>query len=277
MTRFANIQAALGGEVGRTVLEHWRLAASKHAGTGEYASYLTPEQSIEYPSGGDSLAVAITNNCPHAAVLEDGHGGYHLPSVVNWGGPKVKTTSTGRRYLTIPFRHYSPGSASGGFSTMRERQVMPPAVYRAALRSVRAARDAGQSTAKLRLDLGRFGRPELFRRSANYRHMLQTTPGFPRRLYHRALINESQPGYTWRASKYAGMVRQEQQGSGGASSATYTTFRVMTEDSVGWYIPPFGGYHIAAEARDAAMPAVREILAAAAEQDVADMIQEILY
>lgn len=251
------------GEVAATVRDVWAEVASQYSDTGNYAGYLNASDAIVSPWENDHLAVAVVNRSPHAAVLETGHGGFHLPSVIDWAGsPKVKTAKSGKRYLSIPFRNMTPSKAGAGTSTTHKRREMPEEVYRdarAAFAKDKAARlpDTGQ-----------------YRVSRHYGLMEKQIPTFPKGLRARAEAQEGHPGYTQRAGRYAGMFRSEQKSPSGLSSGVYMTIRTMTEDSVGWYIPPFGGHHIAEQAAAQAIPILRELVAAAATEDVAAMVKQ---
>ena len=58
----------------------------------------------------------------------------------------------------------------------------------------------------------------------------------------------------------------------GTRSSTWMTFRTLTEESVGWFIPSFTGYHFAQRVLELVRDPVRQLVAEAARADVADLI-----
>jgi hypothetical protein len=50
------------------------------------------------------------------------------------------------------------------------------------------------------------------------------------------------------------------------------TFRTITEDSVGWYLPPMPGYQFAARTVEAVRQQVTELVGEAARDDVVDVL-----
>jgi hypothetical protein len=263
---FTHIQAALGGAVPDLILATWQELAGEHVHTGFYNSFLS--FSRMYPYGGDPLSCAVANTAPYAKALEDGRAGFHLPSAIDWGAAQgrgtAKVSKAGRRYLRVPFRHYTPGGAAGGLSSGRGRAMMPASVHRdalTALRGDRTRREARDAAARLAEAGPRLSRP-------------YSLPGFPAALRARALQVEGMPGYTWRSPLYAGMRRREQVNPvTGNTSGVFQTLRTLTEDSVGWYIPPFGGFHFAARTVERVRPMIEEILGEAAREDLVELIQ----
>lgn len=254
------IAAALEGPVPDLIVAVWSELAGEHSDTGRYAAATTFERMIGYQ--GNPLAVAVANTAPHARVLEDGHAGFHLPSTIDWGGPKVKTSKRGVRYLTIPFRHGTPGTQ--GVGAGRARTMMARDVYRNARTLFRdmQASSAAKVRAREQIDAAgtRLSRP-------------YGLPGFPAALRAHALRTEGQPGYTWRARTYEGLTYREQRTPGGRSSGSYFTFRTLTEDSAGWFIPAFPGYHIAANVVERVRDQIRELVGLAARADVVELVQ----
>lgn len=256
------IRAALAGPVADLILAEFQERASEHVGTGFHSSNASFAR--VYPYQGNDLAVAIMNTAPYARILEDGHQGYHLPERINWSGPNVRTSKDGRRYLIIPFRHYTPGSKAGGTSTMRARSQMSKEVYfdaKQALVGNRATPAARAARERLEAAGPRLSRA-------------YSIPTFPTALRRRAELEEGRPGYTHRAGPYAGLTRRVQRTAGGGEQgAGFFTFRALTEDSVGWHIPAFPGYHAAARTVDAVRDDVRELVGDAVRQDVVELVR----
>lgn len=242
----------LGELVPLKVLGQWREVAQTHVATGNYLSLLTPADAIRYPFADDAWAAAVVNTAEYAEVLESGHAGFHLPE--RWGG-EWYVSKAGRRYRFIPFRHNVPLQRGGGATTLRGRRVMPKDIYAAA----RQLPNRGRLT-----ELGDYGK-----QSKSYRYYQQAHEAFPEDLVTRALEQEGQPGYTWRASPWEGMRRTVAPTPGGGHHNQYMTWRTITADSVGWYIPPHSGYGFAQRALDGAAPEIQQLLDEAAATDIA--------
>jgi hypothetical protein len=265
---YTHLRAALEGPVPDLVIAAWQEVASEHVATGEYRNYLTFEKL--FPNvGPTALAVHVANTAPYARVLEDGHAAFHLPSQIDWGAAVSKGTAkiaklTGRRRLTVPFRHYTPGPSSGGLSSARVRSMMSPETYKHALAASRGTAGARE---RLHAQGTRLSRPY---------GAMSLAPGLRGReaatlsmLTVRAQRQEGQPGYTWRARTYEGLKRIEQKNpSTGSHSSSWMTFRTLTEDSVGWFIPAFEGYHFAARVADLVRDPIQQLLGVAAQADV---------
>jgi len=251
------LEHALGGPVPSIILAAWRELAADHVASGAYLAMLTPDLAFHYPYLGDGMAVAVVNPAQYADVIEEGHAGYHLPSV--W--KKWKVGKNGNRFAVIPFNHETPTGLGGGSTTARRRQAMPAAVYKGA---------RGRPGAFSLANRGRLtGAGDHYKQGKSYE-------------YYRGLGFTGMPeaqGYDWKASKYEGLTRFTAETPGGGHHTEYLTFRTITPDSNGWYIPPQPGFHFAARALDAAMPAIADVLdraaAADAERALGDVIGEL--
>lgn len=287
---FTHIRAVLAAQVPDVIVGEWQRVAQAHRATGQYAADVSFQR--VYPYGGSELACAVLNVSPHAEVLERGHGGYHLPSVIDWGAAEgrgtAKRTKEGRRYLTIAFRHYTSGSAAGGISSARARAMMPTTVSRAArtlhglteprpgrdpiaLRSDRERAEAARAAVALRAAGTRLSRP--------YELLAQMFPNAGGRgpsyfdMAQRARHEEGQPGYTWRSRTYEGLrPRVQTNPATGRTSSAYQTLRTLTEDSTGWFVPPMPGRAIAARTVAAVTPIVRTLVADAAREDLVELV-----
>ena len=275
MPELVHLRAVLAGPIPDLIQSTWMDIAAEHAATGEYASHLSFERL--YPYLGDDLKAAVRNHAPHADVLERGHGGFHLPSRIDWGAAIAKGTAhVGKRgvpYLRIAFRHGTPGAATGGIGSGRARTAMPDDVYRDALTALRgdrtrqAARDAAARLAQAGTHLSR-----------PYATMAAGSSGRTAALLHalaaRARTEEGQPGYTWRARTYQGLMRKEQVSpTTGKRSGTYLTVRTLTQDSTGWFIPPAPGFHFAERTAALVRDRVRELVGEAARADVVELVR----
>jgi hypothetical protein len=263
---FTHLRALVTGVIPDLIMSAWVDVAKEHVATGFYSSFLA--FSWIYPWAGNEMATAVANIAPYAHVLEDGHDGYHLPEKIDWGAAEARGTAhrskKGTRYILVPFRHSTPGAASGGITSGRASTMMRPEVYRAALTALRGDRKRKEAiAARKRLDA-----------AGPWMSRAYSLPAYPAALRARAEAQEGQPGYTWRASKYEGLTRKEQVNPHtGTTSGVYMTFRAVTEDSVGWFIPPAPGYHFAAQTAEAIKPELRELVGEAARADVVELIQ----
>jgi hypothetical protein len=183
------------------------------------------------------LQATVTTTVPEAAELERGVGAYHLPSRINWAtSPKARRNTRGRYYLVIPFRHYSAqrGIRAQAGTPAARRAMMPRHVYDVARRL-----GAGESL-----------------------HMPGLAPYVPR------LPQNVRPGYT-PASPYARMQR-----TGTGRGVRYLTFRTITQDSPGWWIPARPPRSVAATEVRESTPNVRPMLEAAARADAQALIAQ---
>lgn len=181
--------------------------------------------------GEDGLSVTVVNTARHAAVIENGHGGFHLPSAIDWSkAAKVKVSKNGVRYLTIPFRHSTPGRAGGGSTRTAMRQMMPDTI----------ATRAKKLEPSFRLEGGGYDWAKQNGRLTMGARAMQ--PTWPSKFLKRDVV-----GYKphWTTGRFEGMVKMVQQGQK-VSSGQYMTFRTLTENSPKWNIPPMAGRHIVA-------------------------------
>lgn len=253
-------------EAGDIIRAAWLEELLDHADTGGTAAFLQDQAALQYPYLGDPMLVAVVNADPNSDRLEDGTAGFHLPS--NIDPAKWKVSKNGKRFLTIPFGHTTPIAAGGGSSGGRRRTAMPRDVYALARRladggrvtvsALSAALEQGDAT-----PLG----AELFKQSKSYTYY--------RAAFGEDAVPEHLPGgYTWAASKYDGLQRRTRETPGGGRHTEYSTFRTITPDSPGWYIPPKPGLHLAERALDAAAPAIEALLDAAAAADFAQAVAD---
>lgn len=258
---YPNIEAALAGPVVDIIRQQWIFLAQPHAATGDYVRSLQNADAAEYPYAGDTLAASVVNTSPHANIVENGHQGFHLPERIRSWPHRNKM---GRGYMVIPFRHFAPGTTS---STGRAvRGAMPQEIYE-------RAKQLG--TEKLR------GLGNLYKQSKSYDYMMganraagaRVPPGLSR-ARSLAMQIDRQPGYTWKASKYEGMQR-EAQITPHANQGVYSTFRVITQDSPGWYIPAQPGLHLAQQTAERVGPLIAPLIAQAAQRDAVTAVASV--
>jgi hypothetical protein len=248
-TRFPHLVAAMQ-QAAALIQERWQAAAAQMLTTpGEreaYASGFATETPpvVATPTG---LSITVTNTAPMARRIEDGTPAFHLPSRIDWGAAKgVRRSKSGRLFLIIPFRHYAAqrGVRAQAATPAARRMMLSRAVYGVAQRLQRgqyltAGPSHGQAV-----------------------HAPGLQPYVPR------TPQNVRPG-TAHAAREERLIR-----STGARRgvATYLTFRTMTSDSPGWWIPAKAPRPIAASVAKAVAPEVRRLLEAAA---VADLVAQV--
>ena len=172
-------------------------------------------------------SVRITNRASNAAVIEEGHGPFHLPSRIKWPTPKTKVSKTGTRYIDVPFRHFAYTSKAEqirkGYHERSKRHMMPKDVYEYAKRLGRT----------VRRNLG----PQ-YDSKGNYVAADQYSKAGRTRLGHRDTLTAM--GVPGLPSIYHGMIR-----TGPVGHTQYLTIRRLTERSRGWNIPAKEGKHVA--------------------------------
>ncbi|MEO8602981.1 MAG: hypothetical protein ABI629_10420 [bacterium] len=255
---FGPAMAAAMIQAGDLIRAAWMEELGDHADTGAAMRSLQDQDALQYPFLSDPMMVAVVSTEPQTDWLEEGRAGFHMPDRIDPG--KWKVTKDGKRYLNIPFRHTSPVKAGGGASGGRMRTQMPADVYalasqledgaRLTVGSLSAALEGGDAT-----PLG----AELFKQGKSY--------SYYREIFGGQVPDHLPGGYTWRAGKFEGLQRNTRETPGGGRHTEYMTFRTITPDSEGWYIPPTPGYHLAAHALDAAAPAIEQLFEAAAASD----------
>lgn len=254
---FLNVNHALSGPIPDLIIAAWQEVSADHRATGLYTSNLSFTRMFPYQ--GNPLTCAVANTTPYAEVLETGHAGFHLPSRIDWGASRsAKVNKKGRHYLRIPFRHMTPGRESEGISSLRMRTAMPREIHRSAVQQFRRSKVA-HFPIRGGEQYGRLSRP--------YRVM-----HVPESLIQRAVREEGHPGYTWRAGKFEGMRRIVQRGASGSTSSQYMTWRTLSEDSVGWWIPAHPGFHFADRVVERIKGPVADIVSAAIANDIANVI-----
>lgn len=211
--------------------DHWMGLAMSELRTSK-DDYIAALREFPPEINGMTGRVFLSNKPRLAGMLEEGRNSWDLRETV-LGGPRTKVSATtGRRYVSVPFRHYTPGhgtfgrvmGAEGATSKLGRsiysaaRKLLPyspgllgqlfeahPDVERSVLRSM------------VRLDPGTGGAEKL-------------------REHHTTDV-------------YAGMVRQVQQ-DGGRKSSHYTTWRTISDRNPDKPAPPESWRHPGLEKRD---------------------------
>ncbi|MGB0972405.1 MAG: hypothetical protein ACPGVG_15810 [Mycobacterium sp.] len=223
-----------------------------------------------------SLVIMVVNTSPHASIVEEGHGAYHLPSVINWGSNKgrIKRTSTGKPYLHIPFRHAAhvpageriEGSSQTGTTLHALKRMMPEHIYK---KAKQLTPRIGQNVGPVRSASGQFqaadkyrwhgDNPAPHRRNLNFRgstpsiqlgsakhghgtgeHNIGFEAHRGARMVGRDPKGRPMVNPAWQANKFHGLFK-----AGPKGHSQYMTIRTVTPDSVGWNIPAQQGRFVA--------------------------------
>lgn len=148
----------------------------------------------------DDFTGEVFTTSPVASIIEDGQSPYDMkPGLL--ASPKAKINKDGKRWITVPFRHGTPGS-----TTM---QAMPKDVHT-------QAKKLGFSRRNNALKAAFTGRKYTWNGSLKENSSGQRSHVAP----------HSGAGYTWKNGQYAGMVKM-----GKKNHAQYLTFRRVSENS----------------------------------------------
>lgn len=163
--------------------------------TGEYVRSI--QDGLRFP---DDLTGEVFTTSPHASLIEDGQDPHDMkPGLL--GSSKAKTGKDGKKYITVPYRHGTPGAV--GIPTM------PPNVYQQAKKLGFSRRDnfikAFFTGRKYTWD------GKLRETSQGQRSHFGSHPG---------------AGYTWKTGQFSGMVKVGKKGH-----SQYLTFRRVSENS----------------------------------------------
>lgn len=148
----------------------------------------------------DDLTGEVFSTSPHSSIVEDGVKPYDMKEKL-LASPKAKTGKDGRKYITVPYRHGTPGTV--GMS------AMPVSVYN-------LANQLGFSRKNGVIKAFFTGRKytwngSLKESSDGQRSHFGSHPG---------------AGYTWKTGQYSGMVKMGKPGH-----SQYLTFRRVSENS----------------------------------------------
>lgn len=272
--------------------------------TGAYLAGLRQPDSFRYPFDGDQFTVGVFNVAPHAAPIEYGHGAFNLAQRIRWGQtPASRLSKSGKWYMVIPFRHFTPARAGGGATPARFRRSMPASVYNIARRlgpGERLTFHPGQIVART----GAITRKAGGRQQMVAMHgigpaggrILEVRASAPRRAAHQTTRELDIGGgrtvkqYPGRAksprSIHAGIEDARAKGmqppspfratssifegmvrTGAAGHTRYMTFRVITPDSQ-WMIPSRPPAMVARRVAEETGPTIRALFERAYKTDV---------
>jgi hypothetical protein len=163
--------------------------------TGEYVRSI--QDGLRFP---EDLTGEVFSTSPHGDIIEDGIKPYDMkPGLL--ASPKAKVNKEGKRWITVPYRHGTPGTSG--------LQSMPKNVYS-------LAKNLGFSRRNNSLKAFFTGRKyewsgRLKETNQGQRSHFGSHPG---------------SGYTWKSGQFSGMVRM-----GGKGHTQYLTFRRVSENS----------------------------------------------
>jgi hypothetical protein len=148
----------------------------------------------------DDLTGEVFSTSPHGSLIEEGINPFDMkPGLLN--SPKAKLTKDGGRYITVPFRHGTPGTVA--------LPAMPESIYGRA----KALSYSRRKNFLMALFTGRKyswgGRLE--KTSEGQRSHTGSHPG---------------AGYTWKSGQFSGMVKM-----GKPNHTQYMTFRRVSSKS----------------------------------------------
>lgn len=208
------VRAALTDVVQRTWIEYASGVTVTYSGGSFVVHVVSGEyvRSIQegFRMDGDQLAGEIFSTSKHGATIEDGVDPYDMKQKL-LSSPKAKTAKDGSRYITIPFRHGTPGA--------KTMQNMPKAVYKDVKQLGFSRRNnalVAQSTGREYSWGGRYKNTSEGQRSK----IIKKESGYGR--------------YTWKTGLFSGMVRV-----GSAKHGQYLTFRRISSksDPNSWMFP----------------------------------------
>jgi hypothetical protein len=211
--------------------------------TGEYVRSI--QQGLIYPNRGNPYWGRIQSTSPHAIYIEMGRRVRSGPEVraAMLASGKAKTAKDGSRYITIPFRHGTPGTV-----TMKP---MPQSIYEEAksLPRSKPGRIGGSLKSIFKTKEGHTIDPTQFGR----RTKIQTSdrPFAP---------------YTWKKGPYAGMTKQ-----GKSGQTQYMTFRRISSKTQGqaWAQPEIKPRPVAQASAAQALPEVQRLIMEGLMREVA--------
>lgn len=211
--------------------------------TGTYAKAI--QEGLFYPYNGNPLAGSVINNAPHASHIEDGTKPHDLKKAL-LTSQKVKISKKGKRYLIIPFRHGTPsrGSHEGGIGIKRATmQTMPQSVY-AQAKNLAVSR---------RIKTGSGGYRYIWGERLTNRQVKAAGADIRLKPEHKT-------------NPYEGMVKMRRHPT--AAGHQYMTFRIMHEDSTGWYHPGTPPLKLADKTTREMESPVRRMIDNGIEQDI---------
>lgn len=189
------------------------------------------------------LTAEITAEYKYAQEIEEGRPARDLKRMLQTS-VKTRSNKLGQKYLIIPFRHNTPGNDA-------HSDAMPADIY-AQAKTMMPSLVIGQTlrnSASGAWDM-KTRRPLMIPK-AQYRWGDSLRAG---------LAPKMQPHH--KTDRYAGMVKMDTS-TGKSRSSAYLTFRVMSEASSGWIVPPKAGLHLVPKVVGVIQPKADAVMAEA--------------
>lgn len=199
--------------------------------------------SIKWEMTGPFSAVVVSSY-RYAQEIETGRPARDLKRMLDTSF-KVRVNAKGKRYLIIPFRHSTPGRAAMGPS-------MPMHVYQ------QARRLAPSSVV---------GKTTRISGTGAFDIATKKPMTVPQNVYQwgaKLAPGSMGPNPKGKTDRFAGMYRFKVATGGNA----YMTFRVMSEESKGWVIPPRPGLYIVRQAVERIQPLAEKVFKEAVTRDL---------
>ena len=199
-----------------------------------------------YPMNNDPYSGAIINTQPHAKYIEYGTRPHDMKKAL-YTSSQVRVSKKGKRYLIIPFRHGTPskGSHEGGSGTKRAMMnTMPESVYNKAKNMAFSHRTGGYIAKNRYTDKAYRNRYQWGGRLTQHQ-VKEAGAGAKLKQHHKTNI-------------YAGMVKFRR--DEGTNTSQYMTFRIMHEDSTGWWHPGTPPLHLAQKTANEMRPIVERLI-----------------
>jgi hypothetical protein len=185
-----------------------------------------------------AFSALVWSDYRYAEEIEKGRPARDLKKMLDTS-LKVRTGKRGQRYMIIPFRHNTPGQSATGPS-------MPEHVY------AKAKKLAPSSVTGMGSRLSGTGAMDIKTRE------FLTVPQRTYKWGGRLPPGSMGPNPRGKVDRFAGMVRFQEPDKKPRYSQ-YMTFRVMSENSKGWIIPPRPGLNIVQQVVSDMQPVAEEI------------------
>lgn len=219
-----------------------------HPRSGSYARSITVNRLSDF---GAEVYSAI----PYASAIEAGSPARDLHDLLQTSR-KTRVTKDGKRYLIIPFRWGTPGTASNPRVGFHDN-VMPAEVHKRWLSG-----SYGESSRIIGHGV---------RISGSGHTVRQRIYSWGGRVAQSDLdalgIGTDFKGKTYKSHPMAGMV-QMRRGGTGAKHTQYLTFRTMSEGSPGWLVPAIEGRWPARTVAEQIQPVAERVLKEAVAADL---------
>jgi len=269
---------------GDYLAQEWILTAStkfKHT-SGAYAKGILDGK--QYPFQGDPLRYDIVHPDKSAYWLENGYESFDMKKALETS-PKVRVNKQGKRYLVIPFNHNMPGQGKNSMpkDVYKEAKNMQGSfitgTYQEGIRQIYEPKSRNGRAVmvgrKLTFDEAEIlaaNNPEKVKRYA-YSYgdkLISDNPRYNNMYRFENNVNIARNEFNPTMGKFINKTKNQMQNS------TYLTFRVMKEDSEGWWHPGLDPMNILKETVDRAQENAVNIIAEGVKQDIEQFFSNLL-